>query len=127
MLKDAVNPDLVRFELHRVWVVEATLKPGIRHVYSRRTDYIDEDSWQILIADRYDSRGQLWRTALAMVEEAPEVPLMGADGYEFVDLIQHRYLVQGMHNQESKTPSYNGTDLSPDDYTAEALRRTGRR
>jgi hypothetical protein len=127
VLKDAVNPDLVRFELHRVLVVEGTLKAGIRHIYSRRTDYIDEDSWQILIADRYDSRGQLWRTAIAMVQEAPETPLMGADGYEFVDLIQHRYLVQGMHNQEPVAPTYNGTSLSPDDYTAEALRRSGRR
>jgi hypothetical protein len=53
--------------------------------------------------------------------------LMGADGYEFVDLIQHRYLVQGMHNQEPVAPTYNGTSLSPEDYTAEALRRSGRR
>lgn len=126
VLKDAANPDAIRFELHRVWVVEATLKEGVRHIYSKRTDYIDEDSWQILIADRYDSRGQLWRTALAMVQEAPEVPLTGADGYEFLDLIQHRYLLQGLHNQEPVAPIYNA-NLSPDDYTAEALRRIGRR
>ena len=107
--------------------LEGDLKPGYRHVYSKRVNYIDEDSWQILVADRYDSRGTLWRTALAMSAEAPEVPLYGADGYEFVDLIQHRYLVQGMHNQESQAPTYNGTSLSPSDYTAEALRRTGRR
>ena len=31
-----LNPDLVRWELHRVWVVEATLKPGKRHIYSKR-------------------------------------------------------------------------------------------
>jgi hypothetical protein len=126
VLKDAANPDAIRFELHRVWVVEADLKEGVRHIYSKRTDYIDEDSWQILIADRYDSRGQLWRTALAMVQEAPEVPLMGADGYEFLDLIQHRYLLQGLHNQEPVAPIFNAK-LSPDDYTAEALRRIGRR
>ncbi len=125
--KDAVNPDLVRFELHRVWVVEADLKPGFRHIYSKRVMYLDEDSWQCLIADRYDTRGQLWRTALAMAAEAPEVPLFGADGYEFVDLIQHRYLVQGMHNREPEAPIYNATSLSPDDYTPEALRRAGRR
>ena len=124
--KDAVDPDLVRFELHRVWVVDATLKPGVRHIYSRRTFYIDEDSWQILIADRYDTRGQLWRTALAMVQQFPDGPLMGADGYEFVDLIQHRYLVQGMHNQEPKAPVFNAK-LSPDEFTADALRRSGRR
>ncbi len=31
-----LNPDLVRWELHRVWVVEATLKPDKRHIYSKR-------------------------------------------------------------------------------------------
>ncbi len=40
-----LNPDLVRWELHRVWVVEATLREGKRHVYSKRTFYLDEDSW----------------------------------------------------------------------------------
>jgi hypothetical protein len=56
-----INPDLVRWELHRVWVVEATLKEGQRHIYSRRTFYVDEDSWVILASDQYDGRGQLWR------------------------------------------------------------------
>jgi hypothetical protein len=122
-----VNPNLIRWELHRVWVIEGTLKPGFRHIYARRTFYADEDSWQIAISDRYDSRGQLWRTALAFIEEAPEVPLLGADGYEFMDLQARRYLVQGMHSQESEAPTYNGTSLTPADFTAEALRRSGRR
>ena len=47
-----INQDLVRYELHRVWVLEATLRPDARHLYSRRTFYIDEDSWQIAVADR---------------------------------------------------------------------------
>ena len=123
----AVNPDLIRFELHRVWVIEGTLKAGFRHIYARRTFYADEDSWQIAISDRYDARGQLWRTALAFIQEAPEIPLLGADGYEFLDLIQHRYLVQGMHSQERTAPTYVRTSLSPADFTAEALRRAGRR
>ncbi len=123
----AVNPDLIRFELHRVWVVEGTLKPGVRHVYARRTFYIDEDSWQIAISDRYDGRGQLWRTAMAFIETAPEVPLTGADGYEFMDLQARRYLVQGLHSQGGHAPTYNGTTLTPDDFTADALRRAGRR
>ncbi len=122
-----VNPNLIRWELHRVWVIEGALKPGFRHIYARRTFYADEDSWQIAISDRYDSRGQLWRTALAFIEEAPEVPLLGADGYEFMDLQARRYLVQGMHSQESEAPTYNGTSLTPADFTAEALRRSGRR
>ena len=58
-----LNPDLVRWELHRVWVVEATLKPGKRHIYSKRTFYLDEDSWTALASDEYDARGQLYRSA----------------------------------------------------------------
>lgn len=57
-----INPDHVRWELHRVWVVEATLKPGKRHIYSKRTFYLDEDSWAAVVADNYDARGQLYRT-----------------------------------------------------------------
>ena len=30
-----INQDLARYELHRVWVVEATLKPGTSHIYSQ--------------------------------------------------------------------------------------------
>lgn len=36
-----LQPDFVRWELHRVWVVEATLKPAKRHVYQRRMFYLD--------------------------------------------------------------------------------------
>ena len=39
-----VNPDLERWELHRVWVVEATLKEGKRHIYAKRVFYVDEDT-----------------------------------------------------------------------------------
>ena len=56
-----LNPDLVRWELHRVWIVEATLREGKRHVYSKRTFYLDEDSWMALASDEYDGRGQLYR------------------------------------------------------------------
>jgi hypothetical protein len=125
--REAINPDYIRFELHRVWVVEAKLRPEFRHIYSRRTLYLDEDSWQCLVADKYDGRGNLWRTAMAFPVEMPEVPLLVADGYEYVDLYQHRYLMQGLHGQEPEQPVYNATWLTPRDYTAEALRRMGHR
>ncbi len=59
-----VNPDYMRYELHRVWVVEANLKDGERHVYAKRRFYIDEDSWLIAATDAYDGRGELWRVGL---------------------------------------------------------------
>jgi len=69
-----INPDLTRFEKHRVWVVEANLKDEFRHVYVKRVFYIDEDSWQILVADSYDDRGGLYRVALAYGLNYYEVP-----------------------------------------------------
>ena len=56
-----INPDLLRYELHRVWVVEATLRKGFSHPYAKRRFYLDEDSWQILAADIYDKDGVLTR------------------------------------------------------------------
>src|SRR5260370_41820618 len=59
--KEHLNPDAIRWEAHRVWIVEATLKQGERHAYSKRTFYVDEDSWAIVEADAYDPEGKLWK------------------------------------------------------------------
>ena len=55
------NQDYARYELHRVWLVEANLKEGTNHDYSKRVFYLDEDSWEVMLADNYDRRGDLWR------------------------------------------------------------------
>ncbi len=59
-----VNPHYMRYELHRVWVVEATLKKGMRHIYAKRRFYIDEDNWLIALHDSYDGHGELWRVGI---------------------------------------------------------------
>ena len=51
--KGSPNADLLRFELHRVWVVEARLKAGQNHVYERRVFFLDEDSWSVLVSEAY--------------------------------------------------------------------------
>jgi len=56
-----LNPDLPRYELHRVWVVEATLRPGTNHTFKKRVFYVDEDGWNIVAVDDYDSRDQLFQ------------------------------------------------------------------
>jgi Protein of unknown function (DUF1329) len=56
-----LNPDFVRWELHRVWVVEATLKPGTRHIYSKRVFYLDEDWSGAGLSDEYDNAGKLYK------------------------------------------------------------------
>ncbi|CAM4056038.1 DUF1329 domain-containing protein [Ectopseudomonas alcaliphila] len=71
-----LNPDLVRWEKHRVWVVEATLKAGKRHVVPRRTYYVDEDSWQVLLVDGYDAQGRLGRQMYSLTLLAPDMPAL---------------------------------------------------
>ncbi len=56
-----LNQELTRYELHRVWVVEAKLREGTRHDYGRRTFFYDEDTWAVMLQDGYDRRGDMWR------------------------------------------------------------------
>jgi hypothetical protein len=88
-------PELVRWELHRVWVVEATLKPGKRHVYSRRVFYLDEDSWAALLSDQYDARGQLYRVGVAFMAPSYDVPAPWADPFLHYDLATGVYAING--------------------------------
>ncbi|MDA8483411.1 DUF1329 domain-containing protein [Pseudomonas resinovorans] len=88
-----VNPDFVRWELHRVWVVEATLKPGARHIYSRRTFYVDEDSWAVLSNDQYDGRGQLWRPGFAYLTTLYDAEAINTTTSGHYDLIAGTYYI----------------------------------
>jgi hypothetical protein len=54
-----LNQELPRYELHRMWVVEADNKPNLRHTFKKRRLYIDEDSWNITMIDDYDQQGQI--------------------------------------------------------------------
>ena len=118
-----LNPDLMRYELHRVWVVEATLKAGKRHINARRTFYVDEDSWGILALDHYDARGQLWR-----VSEAPSInyydqPTFWATIEVHYDLQSGRYIAGLLDNEE--TPYDFAFQTTPDDFSPQSLRKRG--
>jgi len=121
-----LKSDLLRYELHRVWVVEATLKPGERHIYAKRTFYIDEDSWQIAVVDHYDGRGELWRVAEAyeMQFRDAKVPWIAAEA--LYDLQSGRYLVGSLTNEE-KAGFQFGSVFSRSDFTTAAIRREGTR
>ncbi|MCF6236560.1 MAG: DUF1329 domain-containing protein [Gammaproteobacteria bacterium] len=121
-----INPEYPRYELHRVWVVEATLKEGMRHIYKRRTFYIDEDSWQILLVDQYDNRDQLWRVSEGHVINYYEIPLLWTTLEVHTDLQAGRYLVMGLDNEEKNMYKFN-FERKASDYAPAALRREGRR
>lgn len=118
-----INQDLARYELHRVWVVDATLKPGTSHLYARRTFYIDEDSWQILSADQYDSRGQLWRVSEAHCINYYEVPCFWSTLEVHTDLQSGRYLAIGLDNEGAMYDF--SIKRTPADFTPDSLRREG--
>lgn len=69
-----LNPDTVRWELHRVWEVEATVAPGKRHAVPKRTFYFDEDTWVMVLMDGYDAEGKLWRTSVVTPFFVPSMP-----------------------------------------------------
>ena len=97
--KRHVNPELARYELHRVWVVEGLLKPDKKHVFSRRVFYLDEDSWQIAVTEAYDKNGALRRVAEGHILNYYQVPVVWTTLEVHHDLKQRRYLVNGLDNQ----------------------------
>ena len=119
LLTHHINPDLSRYELHRVWIVEGTLKSGAKHVYSRRVFYVDEDSWQIAAADLYDLDGNLWRAAEAHAINFYEVPVLWSTLEVYNDLRERRYLVSGLDN--ANTQPIFGETTDPRGFSPNAL------
>ena len=120
-----VNPEHLRYELHRVWVVDARLREGANHIYKRRTFYIDEDSWQILLVDIYDTRDQLWRVSEGHVINYYEKPLIWPTLEVHYDLQARRYLALGLDNEFPMCVW--DENVASRDFTVSALRRAGRR
>lgn len=122
-----MDPQYLRYELHRVWVVEATLKDDARHIYARRTFYVDEDTWQIAVVDHYDGRGELWKMKEGhmVMHYQVAVPWLAAESLH--DLISGRYVVIGLDNEE-RGYQYDFDYVGDfEDFTPAALRRAGRR
>ncbi|WP_339524775.1 DUF1329 domain-containing protein [Pseudomonas sp. EA_35y_Pfl2_R111] len=122
-----LNPAFTRNELHRVWVVEGTLKSGSRHIYSKRTLFLDEDSWQAAVVDQYDGRGELWRVSIAQLKNYYDLPTTWSALDTFHDLQARRYHVQNLDNEEPSTIDFS--QAVPDDgyFKPAALRRRGTR
>jgi hypothetical protein len=127
MDKGSVKSNLMRYELHRVLVVEATLKPGASHVVARKTFYIDEDSYIIVQADGYDGRGNLWRAYSYPLVQAYEAGVMFQAPFINNDLTNGSYMLTALSN-ERKQPAYTwGNKGKESDFTTDAIRRRGTR
>lgn len=120
-----INTDHVRYELHRVWQLEANLKPSTRHVYQRRVFYQDEDTWGIVSAELYDARGELWRVQEQYPIVFYDVPVCGSSMGGAFDFTNGRYILVGMINEEEPINFY-ASQLNEDRYTPQTIRTIGR-
>lgn len=121
-----LNQELVRYEKHRVHVIEGKLKAGARHIYAKRVMYFDEDTYQLTMVDQYDGRGELWRSSegLEMYFYDQKIPWYAAE--VIYDLISGRYLVGGLTNEIQNAYEW-GKKMNSSEFTPSALRRSGRR
>ena len=90
---ELINPKNLRYELHRVWVVEATVKQGVRHLSPKRTFYLDEDSWNPVLAEDYDGQGKLWKVREGFVIPVFEIGACDVSAFAQHNLPDHRYLL----------------------------------
>ncbi|MRI33828.1 DUF1329 domain-containing protein [Endozoicomonas sp. OPT23] len=91
-----VNPEHMRYELHRVWVVEANLKEGQRNVFKKRVLFIDEDSWISSVVDMYDNRDNLWQVSMFNSLYAYDLPGISGSGLIYHDLLSQQYFAEGL-------------------------------
>jgi hypothetical protein len=119
------NPEFMRYELRRVWALEATLKPGFRHVYAKRVMFLDEDTGHAVAADLYDGRGQLWQHAFVNYYYAFELQAWHAGSSFYHDLNKGSYIGYNLFQERPLGPILNKGDLKSDWFTPAALRAGG--
>ena len=121
-----LNPDNVRWELHRVWVVEATLKAGQRHQAAKSRYYVDEDSWVAVLGDRWDAKGQLWKTLWELPLAMPDIPATAPLTFGYYDLAAGTWFVNGVVNEKAEhhaiVPRMSDSSFTPDAMAGEGVR-----
>jgi hypothetical protein len=122
---NTINGDYVRYELHRVWVLEGTLKPGVRHIYSKRILYADEDTWMAMWADNYDGRGQLWRTAFVAYFYSQESKTFHRGASIYHDLTSGAYEAGYMTNERGNDWWRLNLPLTEEMFSPQAAARGG--
>jgi hypothetical protein len=97
-----LNPDVVRFELHRCRVVELTVKPGFRNVDARRVIYFDEDTGSAMLEEVYDASGKLWKFIHNIPYVCPDIPcLMSGQFFVTYDLHAGNYVGGNVYNADT--------------------------
>lgn len=115
-----MNPDKLRWELHRVWVVEASLAEGKRHAVPKKTFYVDEDTWSVVLMDGYDAEGKLWRTQHAVPFVASDIPAVISHTTAIFNLQANTWALSAF--PDGTESAYKVIDPRPDSFfTPDAL------
>jgi len=101
------NPEIVRWEKHRVWVLEATLHPGERNTSARRMCYLDEDTFFISLTDMYDVNNSMVKTTAVYIRCIPSLPGSITEGYTTWNVTSGDYTYVGT----SEYSPYSGDEF----------------
>lgn len=127
LLAHHLNPDHVRWELHRVWVIEANLKAGQRHQAPKSRYYVDEDTWVAVLGDRWDANGQLWKTLWSHPVVLPDLPATTPQQqWGFNDLVSGTWYASGVVNERQShykiVPRRADSFFTPDAMSGDGVR-----
>ena len=117
-----LNPELIRHELHRVWVIEARLKSEFEHVFHRRIFYIDEDSWIAIGADLYDENDDLIQGQLGFIKNYYEMPACTLEFDVMHDFVNGRYNIDNL-KLEFGPANLDDASIQPNRFGPAALKR----
>ena len=117
-----LNPELLRYELHRVWVIEAQLKAEFDHAFHRRIFYIDEDSWIAVGADLYDEKDNLIQGQLGFIKNYYEIPACTLEFDVMHDFVNGRYNIDNL-KLEFGPANLDDPSIKPSRFGPAALKR----
>jgi tetratricopeptide (TPR) repeat protein len=123
-----LNPEATRYELHRVWVIEASERGGKSHSFGKRVFYVDEDSWNVVLVENYQrDDSTLWRFQeghLLALYDSQSANCLPVVTYDFKD---GRYFINRLTAEEPPA-QYDLPGLKDSDFTPEAVKQQyGRR
>lgn len=119
------NSDLTRYEMHRVWVVEASKRSGASHHFRKRRFYLDEDTWGVVMADNYNATNRLWKfqEGHGLYRHQEQATVISPQ--VVYDLTDKRYFISGLTNEE-KAVEFNTRQISPSFFTTASAKRLSR-
>lgn len=121
-----INPEYVRYEPRRVWVIEGTLKEDMRHIHQRRVLYVDEDTWLALTGDNYDQQGELWRVPMVLLFRSQESGTYHRGVSVYHNLTSGAYEATYMVNERDEDQWWKiNRPLRKQEFSPEAAQRAG--